>query len=427
MSTKNVQIYHGDIIYSKSKTEFSVNPDSYLVVKEEKVKGIYPVIPEEYKEVPVTDYGRNLIIPAFSDLHIHASQFVQRGVGMDCLLFDWLNTYTFPQESNFKDPEYAKLIYDQVVQELLRHGTMHASLFTTIHYDASDYLFRAFEKHGMYGYIGKVNMDQNSPDFLCETTEDSLKETERFVYEHTGRTAGSHVKPILTPRFAPTCSHKMMEGLGKIAKKYQCGLQTHLSESREEVKFALEMFPEFESDAQIYEKYGMLEYGPSIFAHVIFPNEKDLEILKATGSMAVHCPDATVNITAGLMPAAAMWEQDINISLGSDIGGGHHAGIYHQIARTVQASKMKEFYEPEGNHRLTFQEAFYLGTVGGGSCFGKVGSFEPGYQFNALVLGNLEDKGFELTPEERLEKFCYAGDDRNILERFLDGKKVVLN
>ena len=105
--------------------------------------------------------------------------------------------------------------------------------------------------------------------------KDSLKETERFVYEHTGRTAGSHVKPILTPRFAPTCSHKMMEGLGKIAKKYQCGLQTHLSESREEVKFALEMFPEFESDAQIYEKYGMLEYGPSIFAHVIFPNEKD--------------------------------------------------------------------------------------------------------------------------------------------------------
>lgn len=89
--------------------------------------------------------------------------------------------------------------------------------------------------------------------------------------------------------------------------------------------------------------------------------------------------------------------------------------------------KMKEFYEPEGNRRLTFQEAFYLGTVGGGSCFGKVGSFEPGYQFNALVLGNLEDKGFELTPEERLEKFCYAGDDRNILERFLDGKKVVLN
>ena len=166
MSTKNVQIYHGDIIYSKSKTEFSVNSDSYLVVKEEKVEGIYPVIPEEYKEVPVTDYGRNLIIPAFSDLHIHASQFVQRGVGMDCLLFDWLNTYTFPQESNFKDPEYAKLIYDQVVQELLRHGTMHASLFTTIHYDASDYLFRAFEKHGMYGYIGKVNMRSEFAGFL---------------------------------------------------------------------------------------------------------------------------------------------------------------------------------------------------------------------------------------------------------------------
>lgn len=88
-----------------------------------------------------------------------------------------------------------------------------------------------------------------------------------------------------------------------------------------------------------------------------------------------------------------MWEQDINISLGSDIGGGHHAGIYHQIARTVQASKMKEFYEPEGNRRLTFQEAFYLGTVGGGSCFGKVGSFEPGYQFTRWFLAIWRIKG----------------------------------
>lgn len=412
-----VQIIHGDIIYSKSAQALSVHEDAYLAVQDGTVQGIYPQVPEEFAALPVTDYGRGLIIPAFSDLHIHASQFLQRGVGMDCLLFDWLNRYTFPQEANFKDPAYAAAVYGLLVQELLRHGTFHASLFTTIHSGASDMLFQALEKHGMYAYIGKVNMDQNSPPSLRETTEDSLRETEAFVRSHAGH---RRVKPILTPRFAPTCSQKLLTGLGKIAADYGCGIQTHLCESREEVKTALELFPTCRSDTEIYARAGLLEHGPSIFAHVIFPEEQDRELMLQAKSIAVHCPDATVNITAGIMPAARLSESGLSIALGTDIGGGHCPGVYRQVARAVQASKIKEFYEPE-NRRITFQEAFYFATAAGGRCFGKVGTFDAGFQFNALVIDHMEDPGFRISPEERLERFCYIGDDRNITARYLDG------
>ena len=108
----STQIYHGDILYSQSKDQLISYENSYLVVTDGLVAGIYPQIPEPYSAYPVVDHGRGVIIPAFSDLHVHAPQYVQRGLGMDQLLSDWLNNYTFPQESRFSDLAYAKRYYD---------------------------------------------------------------------------------------------------------------------------------------------------------------------------------------------------------------------------------------------------------------------------------------------------------------------------
>lgn len=417
-------VCHGDILYARDARELNVFEDSYLVVQDGRVEGIYEKLPEKFVGLELKDYKRGLIIPAFTDLHIHASQFVQRGIGMDKLLFDWLNDYTFPQEAKFASMDYAKTVYDALVKELIRHGTFHVSAFTTIHYDASDYLFRALEKKGLYGYVGKVNMDMNSPEYLCETTEESLRETERFLAEHQG---AKTVKPILTPRFAPTCSEPLMKGLGRLAEKYQCGLQTHLVESLAEVKWTLELFPDYSSDAEIYERNGMLEYGPSIFAHFIFPSQADMDIVRRAGSMMVHCPDATTSVTAGIMPVKSLHEKEIPICMGTDVGAGQSTAVYRQVARAVQMSKLKEFFEPEDNGRITFEHAFYMATRAGGSCFDKVGSLEKGYRFNALVIDGLEDAVLKLSPQERAERFCYAGDDRNIVARFIDGKEISLD
>ena len=416
-----VKLYHGDIVYTPSADALAVYENSYIAVDSGKVEGIYPVIPEKYTHAECIDYGRQMIIPAFSDLHVHGAQYVQRGIGMDCLLSNWLNNYTFPQEAGFKDMSYAKKCYGAFVDDMIRHGTFHANVFGTIHREATDYLFRKMEEKGMYGFVGKVNMDCNSPEFLIETTEDSLRETEIYLDSHTG---SGKVKPILAPRFAPTCSEKLMTGLGKLAAKYHCGVHTHLLESIWEAEEALRCFPGYHSDAEIYERAGLMDHGPSIFAHVIFPTEEDKRIMKKHGSFSVHCPDATTNIIAGIMPLAAMHDEELKIAIGSDVAGGHSIAIYKQIARAVQLSKLKEFYEPDQSQTITLTQAFYHATKEAGSVFGKVGSFEKGYQFNALVIDTMEDSWVPLTAEERLERFCYIGDDRNIRARFIDGKEI---
>lgn len=415
------KIFHGDILYARTKDQLCSHEDSYLVVIDGLVEGIYDKFPSQHADGELIDHGRGVLIPAFSDLHVHAPQYVQRGLGMDCLLSDWLNNYTFPQESRFADMEYAKRYYDAFVDEMILHGTFHASVFATIHRPATNYLFRRMEEKGMYGYVGKVNMDVNSPAFLCETTEESLQETEQFLLDHQDATT---VKPILTPRFAPTCSPELISGLGKLAEKYKVGVQTHVVESKWEAQESLNLFPDCASDSAIYERAGLMDHGPSIFAHVIFPTEDDVHVMGRHNCVAVHCPDATTNIIAGIMPLSALQDQNINVALGSDVGGGHGIGVYKQISRAVQLSKMKEFYEPEVSKTIAFANAFYCATKAGGSVFGKVGSFEPGYHFNALVIDNMEDECISLTPSDRIERFCYIGDDRNIVARYIDGKAL---
>jgi len=420
-----MQIFHGDIIHSESWDKLSVVEGGYIAVNDNGlVEGVFASLPEQYAGAPVTDCGRGVIIPAFSDLHIHASQYPQRGTAMDVLLYDWLNRYTFPLEAKFCERAYAEAVYELVVQDLVRHGSFHASLFATIHRESTDILIDKMEKWGLLGYVGKVNMTDASPSYLCETVEQSLRETEAFLHSHEG---AARVKPIITPRFAPTCNEELMMGLGKLAKRYRVGLQTHVVESRWEAGEALRCFPGYGSDSEIYERAGLLENGPAIFAHFIFPTEADIAIAKKYGVYTVHCPDATNNVIAGIMPAANLHEAGVALSMGSDVAGGHHIAVYRQIAKAVQLSKLKEFYEPECGRTILFENAFYMATKGGGSAFGNVGCFEKGYRFNALVLAGLEDEGFPLTVQQRLERFCYSGDERNIVGRYIDGKEVVVN
>jgi len=416
-------VFHGDIAYSESWERLVVKKGAYLMVEDGRVQGIYDSLPEEYLGLPIEELGRGVLIPAFSDLHIHASQYPQRGTAMDVLLYDWLNQYTFPLEAKFREPEFAERVYQKVADDLLLHGSFHASLFTTIHSESSDILFKKLEERGLFGYVGKVNMTDASPDYLSETVEESLRDTEAYLHRHQG---SGRVKAIITPRFAPTCCEELMMGLGKLAKRYGSGLQTHVVESRWEAGEALRCFPGYGSDSEIYERAGLLDNGPSIFAHFIFPTDADIDIIKRHGGYAVHCPDATNNVIAGIMDTERLNRLGVKLSLGSDVAGGHHIAVYRQIAKAVQLSKLKEFYEPGISGTIRFENAFYMATKGGGSAFGEVGSFEKGYLFNALVLDGLEDEGIPLSPEERLERFCYSGDERNITRRYICGEAVTL-
>ncbi|MBO5772435.1 MAG: amidohydrolase family protein [Clostridia bacterium] len=420
MANAKVKILRGNIVYAKSDKELQEINAGYVVIRDGVIDGVYSQLPTQYQDVVVEDFQNDVIIPAFSDLHVHAPQYPQRGLAMDKILAEWLDQYTFPLEEKYANLDFATQVYDSFCDDLIANGTFHVAIYGTIHTEATSHLIERLEKKGLYAYVGKVNMDQNCPDGLKETVEDSLLETERFLQKYASNVTA---KPILTPRFAPTCTQKLLCGLGKLAQKYQVGVQTHLVESLWEAQEAKRLFPDVECDTEIYEKAGLLGYGPFIGGHFIFPSNKDVEILKKYNGIAVHCPDATVNVIAGIMPFATLASQGVKIGLGSDIAAGHNLGIYTQVAKTVQLSKIKSFYE-EGHSPVSFAQAFYHATKVGGALFGKVGSIEQGYEANLLVVKNTSDHYQKLSPIQSVERFCHVGQPNQIVARFLRGEKI---
>ena len=416
-----MKLIHADIVYSEDREHLAVHPDSYIAVEKGIVKGIWPEIPGEYSSVPLTDHGDAVLIPAFSDLHVHAPQYLNRGLQMDLLLADWLDKCTFPLEAKYADTEFARLVYDAFVDDMIANGTMHACVYGTVHTEATSYLLERMDSKGLKGFVGKINMDRSARDDLLEAPDKAIRETETFLEKYSGN---QNTRPILTPRFAPTCTRELINGIGRLGKKYKVGMQTHLVESLWEAEQARILFPECSCDTEIYERAGLMDNGPVIGGHFIFPSEEDIRIIQKYDCYAVHCPDATINVIAGIMKTGALLDRGMKICLGSDISAGHHIGVYTQAARAVQLSKLKQFYEPEDNRKITFTEAFWMATRQSGQLFGGTGSLEPGAVFDALVIDGLSDDVRQLSPEQVVERFCYIGTKDNIKARYLNGEEI---
>lgn len=419
-SRHQMKALKGNIIYTETMDHFSVYEGHYLLYDEGKVLGIEPELPDEIQLEEVKDYGQAIIIPSFIDLHIHAPQYMQMGLGLNLELIDWLNNYTFMLEGRFADVNYAKKVYPHFVEDLYKHGTLRSCIFATVHDESNRYLVQALKDRGLSAYVGKVNMNQNAPVSLIQTSERSLRETKDFIESYKDETL---VKPIITPRFAPSCTKDLLDGLGSLSNTYDVPVQTHLSENKSEIDWVKELFPEAANYSDVYVQSNLYGNQKTLMAHCIYLNEEEIKLAKNDNVFLVHCPDSNLNLASGIMPLTNYIDQGINIGLGSDVGGGHQIGMNKAIAAAIQCSKIRYFMNNE-ERILTESEAFYLATKENGRFFGNVGSFEPGYSMDAIVIKSDNPLMETLTPNEELQRFIYCGGPSSIIDRYLEGNQI---
>lgn len=417
-----ITILKGNIIHTPDSSKLSCHPNSYLVAEDNQIAGIFRELPEKYADVPVSDYGDRLIIPGLCDMHVHAPQFVYRGLGLDLQLMDWLNKYAFPTEARFADENYARIYYKAFADEMAKSGTTRAVVFGTLHVPATEILMEELNERGVAAFVGKVNMDTLSPDYLCETAEQSLLDTERWIVETADRYP--LVRPAITPRFIPTCSTEVLEGLGRLAEKYKVPVHSHISEDLGEMSVVRERYPDIPTDGEVYDRFGLLG-GRTVMAHFLYPTKEEMELVAGRGVTIVHCPQSHGNVAAGFSPLRKMLRAGVKVALGSDIAGGCSIGILRAMSDAIYMSKLQWLLSGKQDMFLSVAEAFYLGTMGGGQFFGKVGCFEPGYEFDAVVIddASLNVPADRLTLEERVERVIHLGDDRNVIGRYVAGVK----
>lgn len=419
-----MKAYKANIVFTPSPDAFRVVERGYVVVDDGgRVVDVYEHLPEEFASVEVTDFGDKLLIPAFCDLHVHAPQYRNMGLAMDMELLPWLNAYTFPEEMKFSDEDYAKRLYSRFVHELWMQGTMRCAVFATVHLSATMLLADLFNDAGMGAYIGLVGMNRHSPNGLTNTTEQLVKGMQKLV-EHCNCYSNHRVHPIVTPRFVPSCTPDMLQALGNLAHEYQLPVQSHLSENMSEIVWVSELEPESTSYGDAYNKYGLFGQTPTLMAHCCYTEGKELQLMRQNHVFAVHCPTSNCNLASGMASVRTLLDNNVPVALGTDISGGNHASILRVMQYALQVSKL-QYANSHGKQRfLSLSETFYLGTKSGGQFFGKVGSFEPGYEFDALVVDDhyLNFDNYSLL--HRIERYVYLGDDRDIKARFCSGQLI---
>ena len=423
-----VFILKGNIVYSKNKDELRILKDHYLISESGLVKGVFEKVPPEYAQVSVSDYGECLIIPGLTDLHVHAPQYTFRAMGLDLVLLEWLETNTFPEEAKYQDLEYARRAYRIFTDNLKRSATTRACIFGTIHRDATLLLMDQLEQSGLVTYVGKVNMDRNCPDYLREeSAEESGIQTVEWIKDVLHKKY-QNTMPILTPRFTPSCSDELMENLKKIQMYYQIPVQSHLSENPGEIAWVKELCPWSEFYGDAYDRFGLFGADcKTVMAHCVYSGKEERQRMKENGVFIAHCPESNMNLSSGVAPVRTFLEEGMHVGIGSDVAGGSTENLFKAMALAIQASKLRWRMQDDRLKPLTLEEVFYIATKGGGEFFGNVGSFEPGFELDAVVLDDTRIVHSQnLDVRARLERMIYLADEREVRAKYVRDREICL-
>ena len=413
------KVYKAHILFTPERSRFEVLENGYIAVEDGVVAGVAANLSSLGCEgAEVTDFGDCLLIPAMNDMHVHASQYRNQGIAMDLELLPWLENYTFPEEMKYTDEAYARRMYSRFVRDLWRFGTMRACVFATVHTESTRLLMHLFQEAGMGALVGKVAMNRNCPDGLIESVDEMVSGTEALISEFNS--PDGLVRPIITPRFVPSCTPDMLKACGELAAQYGLPVQSHLSENTSEIAWVQSLEKESTSYGDAYDRYGLFGQTPTVMAHCVWTAGEELELMKRRGVMVAHCPTSNLNIASGLAPIRTFIEEDVPVGLGSDISGGHDLNIFRMMVFAIQVSKAV-YQRDHSKPFLTLSEAFWLATKSAGRFFGRVGSFEHGYEFDALVIDDSDLNHDNYSLLQRLERYVYLGDDRQITHRFCRG------
>jgi len=424
-------IYH--CIETDGNIEPIYIPDGLMVVNKESGRivdiGRYSDLSNNWDSTNnLVHFKDRLIMPGFIDTHVHYPQYkVIASYGAS--LIEWLDKYTFVEEQKFSDNDYADQIANLFLDELIKNGTTTVMTFCTSYKQSVDAFFNASEKRNLRMVAGKVMMDRNAPEELCDNSEDSYKDSKSLIenWHNKGR-----LRYAVTPRFALTSSKSQLEQASRLLNEFPDKdgtkgvlLQTHLNENDEEIERVKELFPESKNYFGVYDDFGIT--GPnSVFGHCIHNTDEEYQKMADTESKVSLCPTSNLFLGSGLFELEKLESYGIDVSLASDVGGGDSFSMFQVMNEAYKVCRMNDF-------NLDPVKAFYLTTLGAAKVLNMddcIGNFEAEKEADFIVIdlnateiisqknkisSNIKDTLFNLMT---------LGDDRLIDEVYIMGQRT---
>ncbi len=397
--------------------------DGLLVIHDGRILALGPaatLLPALAPDARIDHWPDALIVPGFIDIHVHMPQL---GVLASCgtQLLDWLETYTFPAEARFQDPDWSRSQARLFLDLLLAHGTTSALAFSTSHSVSATALFEAAQDHNMAIATGKVMMDRHAPDSLRGEAVASARESQALIDQWHGR---GRLRYAVTPRFAATSTPQQLTLAGQLVQTNPGVLmQTHWAENKAEIAWVKELFPERSSYLDVYRHYGLLG-DHSVLAHGIHINNEDRRCLAETGTRIAFCPTSNTFLGSGLFNLAGARNAGVTVGLATDVGGGTSLSMLATMAEAYKVCQL------QGQNLSPFQ-AFYMATLGNADVLQQAdttGNFESGKYADVLVLDPAANPMLRLkqaVPQDlpaTLFNLMILGDDRAVHRTYVAGQ-----
>jgi guanine deaminase len=360
----------------------------------------------------------------FIDCHVHFPQIPIIGAGGEQLI-DWLNKYTFVAEQRFGDERHAREVAKIFLAESLRNGVTTSAVHCTVHPQSVDALFAEAARLGMRTIAGKVLMDRNAPKKLLDTARTGYEQSKALIRKWHGR---DRLLYAITPRFAATSTPAQLEAAGALKAEHpDCFVQSHISESKREVAWIRELFPERRDYLDVYDHYGLL--GPrTIYGHGIWLSERELRRCHDTGTAIAHCPTSNFFLGSGYLDLRKTQkrERPLRVGLATDLGAGTSFSMLQTMNGAYKAAQLH-------GYALSAAHAFYLATRGTARALyldQAIGSVTPGMEADLVVLDLKSTPliDFRMRHVNSLEEALFVqmtlGDDRAVQATYAAGRKV---
>lgn len=354
--------------------------DGVLIVGAGKIieAGSYADLKNKLSSIQVVDYKNKLITPGFIDTHQHATQSAIVAAYGEKLL-EWLHDYVFPGESVYSDNVCARKELNFFLDELIKNGTTTAMSYGPSFHDAADIFFEELTKRDMRFITGNVLMDTNVPDYLKLTAQQNYDNCKKLISKWNNTNRLSY---CISPRFALSCSEKMLELCGALKKEHpDCYIQTHLDENLVEVAQVKKVYPWSKHYLDVYNRFGLVT-DKSVFGHCIHTTEDELKLFQESGAIMSWCPLSNSFLGSGLFHFGRASTYTDKITLGTDWGAGNRLSMFAVMEDAYKVSMLNNIKLPGMAH-------WYLCTLGAAKALqlnDKIGTFKSGKEADFIVI-----------------------------------------
>ncbi|WP_316863493.1 guanine deaminase [uncultured Cohaesibacter sp.] len=371
----------------------------------------------------VIDHRPCLMMPGFIDAHLHFPQ-VQVIASWGAQLLDWLKDYTFPAEALYADPAHCERMAAHFFDELVNNGTTTPVAYCSSHKTSADAYFAEARRRNMRVIGGKVLMDRNAPDAVCDTPQGGYDDSKALIRDWHGKGRALYA---ITPRFAITSSPEQMEACGALAREHpDCHIQTHLNENHAEIDETMALYPDATDYLGVYERYGLLRSN-SLLGHCIHMQPREIDILAETKARPVFCPTSNLFLGSGLFDYEGLRDRGILSAIATDIGGGTSYSMLQTLHEGYKALALR------GGNKLHPLRAFYWMTLGNAEALGlsdRIGTLDVGSDADIVILDSRATSAMALRMEtakslaEELFILQIMADDRSVSQTYVAGEAM---